>query len=236
MDCIQINRSELVGLSRSNTAAVEALVRANALNLTGTINYNESGVNDGVGFEKVTKKFVDNFILRVLVPDYNVKKGKNIFIGSQNKKIREILDSYKLEKCIVKAIAFTKLIGIDPPEDMLESMPDRNINKTADFYYYQDFKIACPNIDYSLVMDFARNADYNGIGFFIKDLDITTDYAGSFDKCEIIDHLTINEGFREEGNTNYKEDCLRTIINNDTTVGMNCLSFMENIDRFTSKR
>ena len=30
--------------------------------------------------------------------------------------------------------------------------------------------------------------------------------------------------FREEGNTNYEEDCLRTInINTDATVGMNCL-------------
>ena len=71
------------------TAVVEALIRGNVLSRTGTTNYNAVGVKDGIGFEKVTEKCVDNFLLRVLVPGYNTKSGKNIFIGSQNKTIRE---------------------------------------------------------------------------------------------------------------------------------------------------
>ena len=39
-------------------------------------------------------------------------------------------------------------------------------------------------------MDFVRNAHSNGIGFLLKDLEITTDYAGNLDKYKIIDHLT----------------------------------------------
>ena len=72
-------------------------------------------------------------------------------------------------------------------------------------------------------------------GFFLKDIDITIDYAGSFDKYEIIDHLTTCEGFREEGSS-YDHECTRTIVNNDSMVGKNCLTFMENIEGFTMRQ
>ena len=52
----QINRSEIVGTTKSKTAVVEALVRSNALNRTGVINYNAYGAKDGIGFEKATEK------------------------------------------------------------------------------------------------------------------------------------------------------------------------------------
>ena len=87
MDNVSIRQRELIGRSNRKTAAVEALIQANALNQTGKVNFNVDGEKDGFGFEKVTDKFVDNFLLRILVPDYNVKNGKNIFIGSQNKTI-----------------------------------------------------------------------------------------------------------------------------------------------------
>ena len=64
----------------SFTSLMEALIRANALNRTGEIDYNTDGVKDGVGFEKFTEKFVDNFLFRALVPDYNTKKGKIFFL------------------------------------------------------------------------------------------------------------------------------------------------------------
>ena len=121
MDFIRINRSELVGFTKSKTAVVETLIRSNSLNVTGTTNYNTGGVKDGEGLEKVTEKFVDNFLLRILVPDYNTKGGKNIFIGSQNKTIRELLDAYKLKKCNVKADAFSKVNETDVPKDMLDT-------------------------------------------------------------------------------------------------------------------
>ena len=76
---------------------METLIKANALNRNGNIDYNKYGQLDCVGFDKVSEKFVDNFIFRVLVPDYNTKKDKskkmlrNNFVGSQNKKIRDLL-------------------------------------------------------------------------------------------------------------------------------------------------
>ena len=56
-------------------------------------------------------------------------------------------------------------------------------------YYIQKYKIATPNIEYATVMNFLRNGSYKGYGFFLNDVDITIDYAGSFDKYKCINHL-----------------------------------------------
>ena len=185
MDAVQVAKRDLIRSSQSNKAVLESLIRANALNRSGNINYNENGNLDGIGFEKVSEKFVDSFILKVLVPDYNTKKIKgkkptNIFIGSQNRTIREILSANGLEKCTVKAVGFGEILL--PNEKMRKNMPNRNEEKQEERYYIQEFKVACPNKDYSTVMNFLRSVDYNGYGFFLKDVDVTIDYAGSFDK------------------------------------------------------
>ena len=236
MDAIRVTRSDLVGKSTSNTLVMETLIRANALNRTGDVNYNENGLKDSVGFEEVTEKFVDNFLFRVLVPDYNIKKGKNMFIGTQNKMIRDLLDANRLEKCVVQAILFKKVQHEQVPKEILKSMPNADINKLAEVYYFQDFKIACPNKDYLTVMKFLREEDYKGYGFFLKDVDITKDYAGSFDKYEVVNQLTSMQGFREQGSVNKGEEYPRTIIDNDAMVGKNCLTWMEKIDGFTTRQ
>ena len=134
MESIRVNRSEVVGKSQNNTSILEALIRANALNRTGDLNYNENGKLDGIGFIKVSEKFIDNFMFCNIVPDYNTKKVKgkktrNMFVASQNKTIRDLLAAYGLEKCIVKATAMDE-VGVCKQE-MLENMPDANKNKEA---------------------------------------------------------------------------------------------------------
>ena len=57
------------------------------------------------------------------------------------------------------------------------------------------------------------------------------DYLGSFDKYELVEYLTEEEGFREEGGSE-KADCV--IVDNDFKVGRNCLTFMETIGGFFS--
>ena len=101
----------------------------------GKINYNVGGRKDNVGLQSVTEKFVDNFLLRVLVADYNTKMGKNIYIGTQNKAIRNFLDAHELQKCIVKAVTFTKL-RLTPTDIELARMPMRNPEMQTENYYY----------------------------------------------------------------------------------------------------
>ena len=66
---IIISKKELCGRSQKTTRMLENVVKHNALNKTGHINYNKGGVKDGVGFQSCSDKFVDNFVLRVLVAD-----------------------------------------------------------------------------------------------------------------------------------------------------------------------
>ena len=239
MESIRVNRSELVGKKQNNTAILEALICANALNRTGNLNYNENGKLDEVGFEKVSEKFIDNFVFCNIVPDYNTKmiKGKkptNIHVGSQNRKIRELLSANGFIKLNVKATGMDEVLVCK--EEMLENIPDANPNKEATKYYEQKFKIACPNMDYATVMNFLRNVDYNGYGFFLKDVDVTIDYAGSFDKHECINHLTSFENFREQGSMQNGEEYPRTVVDNDTEVGNNCLTWMEEVDGIKTRQ
>ena len=239
MDSIRVNRSELVGKKQKNTAVLEALICANALNRTGDLNYNENGKLDGVGFEKVSEKFIDNFVFCNIVPDYNTKKikgnrARNMFVASQNKTIRDLLAVNGFIKPNVKAIGMDEVEVCK--EEMLENIPDANKNKEATKYYEQKFKIACPNMDYATVMNFLRNVDYNGYGFFLKDVDVTIDYAGSFDKYECINHLTSFEDFREQGSMQNGEEYPRTVVDNDKEVGMNCLTWMESIDGIKTRQ
>ena len=241
MESIRVNRSELVGKSQNNTAVLESLVGANALNRTGNVDYNENGKLDGVGFEKVSEKFVDNFILKVLVPDYNTMKDKgkrtrNMFVASQNKTIRDLLSANGFEKPDVKGVRLEKVHHGNPPEEMLKRMPNADFDKIAVVYYIQEYKIATPNIDYATVMKFLRNVNYKGYGFFLNDVDITMDYAGSFNKYSCIDHLTSFEDFREQGSMQNGEEYPRTVVDNDREVGKNCLTWMENIDGIKNRQ
>ena len=112
-------------------------------------------------------------------------------------------------------------------------MPLRNPAKEANMYYYQEYKVACPNIEYTKVMEFLRTADLATIGMVVKDIDVTMDYAGSFDKAEVIEHLLANEGFRIQGD---KSNAFRTIVDNDARVGRNCLTYMETTDGISTRK
>ena len=83
---IVVKRSELVGKAKGKTALVEHVARSNALNRTGKIDYNVGGTKDELGLQSVTEKFVDNFLLRVLVADYNTKTGRTSTLGHKTRR------------------------------------------------------------------------------------------------------------------------------------------------------
>ena len=228
-----VTRSNLVGRSAAKTAMLETIGKSNALNRTGTINYNDLGQKDGVGLTSVTEKFIDNFVLAVLVPDYNVKNGKYCFCGASNKSIRELLDDAGLNKCVVKAICCSK-VQSTPSDDMLKSIPFMDHTKTVESYYIQEYKVATPNLGYRAVMEFVRAKEYNSIGMFLKDFDVTMDFAGSFNKDEVIEYLVKEHDFRMQGDENTLSP--RTILDNDRFVGRNCLTYMEEIRGFVTRQ
>ena len=58
------------------------------------------------------------------------------------------------------------------------------------------------------------------------------DYSGSFDKDEVIHHLTTIKGLRMQG---CATDADRTILDNTDQVGNNCLTYMETVQGVTTR-
>lgn len=225
--------TDLIGRSKATGAVIESIARANAINLTGDLDYNKYGIRDElIGFQQVTEKFVDNFLLHTVVPEYYVKNGKNIFVGGMNKTIRDLLTANELTNCLVKAVSLGKVER--PSKKMLDSAPhlDPKLEPAAS-YYIQQFKIACPNLEYSKILTFLRKKDYVTHGYHLKDIDVTMDFSGSFNKSELVEHLIKTKSFRLQGED---DDGERTILNNDNFVGKNCLTFMETISGIVTRQ
>ena len=221
-------------LSRSNksTVVLEELAKKNSLNRTDSANFNKYGQQDGIGFSPCSDKFVDNFLFYVYVPDYFVTAKKTYTeVGHVNKHIRDMLDRYGLHKCKVKAVALSPLK--EKPSE-LDKVHGRLKTKETEetVYYVQEFKVACADKEYSDVLKFLRTDEYKIRNIFLKDIGVTMDYAGSFDKDEVIQHLTTKKGFRVQGSAN---DANRTILDNTDQVGNNCLTYMETVDGLTAR-
>ena len=107
-------------------------------------------------------------------------------------------------------------------------MPCCNLEKECSetTYYYQEYKISCANLDYDSILRFLRSKQYNDRGLFLKDIDITRDYAGSFNREEVIQSMIDNYRFRMQ-QSDMEGD--RTILNNTHKVGENCLTYMETV-------
>ena len=120
------------------------------------------------------------------------------------------------------------------PAQMLAKMPLRIHNKECDDtkYCFQDYKIACANVEYGTVFQFLRTQEYVERGLFLKDIDITMDYTGSFDREEVIDYMVTNHDFRCQGTA---EDATKTILDNSDKVGQNCLTYMEKINGMSTR-
>ena len=229
---IIVSKQEICGRSQKSMRMLENVVKHNALNKTGLINYNKGGVKDGVGFQPCSDKFVDNFILHVLVADYLIHKKSYAEVGSINRTIRAMLERNGLEKCKVKAISLSN--ANDIPAEILTKMPFRIEEKECDSteYNFQDYKIACANVDYETVLQFLRTKEYWERGLFLKDIDVTMDYAGSFDREEVIDYMVTNHDFLCQGAV---ENATKTILDNSHKVGQNCLTYMETINGMSTR-
>ena len=67
---------------------------------------------------------------------------------------------------------------------------------------------------------------------FLKDIDVTMDYAGSFDKEEVINYMVTNHDFWCQGAV---EDATKTILDKSNKVGQNCLRYMETINGMSTR-
>ena len=224
---MKVNNSALIGRQTKDTALLEYLIRANALNQTGTLDYNKYGTKDGIGIVECNDVFVDNFLLSLLVPGHLIKDKKFGDCSILNTEIRRMLKDNGLIKCSVKAVTLKRV------KQLLtrHQMEGRRYNEDgASTFYWQIFKVACSDETMANVMSFLREKKYKQLRWLhLIDIDCTIDCQGSFQKDEVIDHMVRQCGFVLQ-NTDHSDDSPGTIIENDAFVGKNCLTYMTQID------
>lgn len=205
------------------------LAKKNAQNKTGYLDYNKFGRRDGKGFQQCSDKFVDNFLLQILVPEYLINDKNNYReLGNVNRTIRGLLSDHGLQKIGgVKGIAL-RPCGKKVKENLKEKILYRkkHLETENTRYFWQEYKVSCDNENYSDVMQYVRSQKYMEDNIFLKDIDITIDYAGSFEKEEVMTHMINTEGFKLQGTNETGE---RTILDNSHYVGRNCLVYMDTL-------
>ena len=67
-------------------------------------------------------------------------------------------------------------------------------------------------------MQFLKTKKYCERGLFLKDIDMTMDYAGSFGKEEVVDYMVTNHDFHCQG---ADDEATKTILDNSQKVGQN---------------
>ena len=225
----RVTEKELLGRRRNVDAVLENIVHYNALNRVGHVDYNKHGTKDGIGFKAVTEEFIDNFLFQVPIADYHIQDRKYTEVGVVNKSIRSLLKRHGIKNFDIKA---TGIKPCEPSEKMKEEMLYRDRNKEVKKYYFQEYKIACPDAPYEKVMTFLRSKEYLNYGLHLKDIDVTTDYAGSFNRDEVVKSMVNSGGFRCQGEYAAGE---RTILDNTSSVGNNCLTYMEEVNGVTTR-
>ena len=92
-----------------------------------------------------------------------------------------MLTGFGFGKWEVTAVALSPL-NEQPKE--LDKVYGRLKTKETDetVYYMQEFKISCADEEYSKVLEFLRTDEYRIMNIFSKDIDVTMDYSGSFDR------------------------------------------------------
>ena len=85
-------------------------------------------------------------------------------------------------------------------------------------------------MEYGTELRFLQTQEYVERRLFLKDIDITMEYACSFDREEVIDYMITNHDFRCQG-----ADATKTILDNSDKVGQNCLTYMETINDMSTR-
>ena len=78
----------------------------------------------------------------------------------------------------------------------------------------------------------SKDKKYCERGLFLKDIDMTMDYAGSFDKEEVVDYMVTNHGFHCQG---VDDEATETILDNSQKVGQNFLTYIETIKDMSTR-
>ena len=173
--------SVILPVPKSVKDVLVGCVESNSLNCVGQIDMNKYGTKDGNLLEEATEIFIDTFILQVLVPDYLVESSRYTEAGTMSKCVWSLIEREGLTKSRATMLNFHRLTT-KPDQKMIDSMPFKNVDNETKEYFIQTFKISCANEKFEDVIKFLNNKSYQNRGLFLKNIDVTQYYKGSFCK------------------------------------------------------
>ena len=193
----------------------------------GDVYFNKD-VTNKTSLKEISNLFCDNIILYGLIKQNNIYYNKNgilikeSVIGYYNKTVKEVFNKHgiKLHYLNVK----TKLpISIRSDCNTVQQIIKYEYG-LKDFTYISFVKVELAEIDFKVLIEklpYILKELKDGIYFLkLKDLDITTDCIGNMDKIEIEIYI--------ENNLDLENI---EIIENNNTVGLNCLTLMDYTDK-----
>ena len=214
---------------KTTKGVVDALIAANCQNKIGYVDYNEFGGGSELGFQPCLRCgiFVDNIIVYVYaakkdtrltedtqMPESEYKKGKWKFAGPTNTQIRTVFRNADMP---VRKVVCTQLQHKETVCIPFAGKKDMQI------CVKQFFKVSLDNQDLECILKLLESQVLGEHGIPLNDLGATQDMVGSFQKETLISCL-LDNGFRMEGDGFYSGP---TIMDNDHSVGRNCLTFLQ---------
>lgn len=232
---------------------VEHIFRQNigkAIADVGDISYKDYADNKTpIKLEQITDAFCDNLIVYMLYPEEDLRKSKGnkailnqTLLGNFNKIIRDAFVENNVRPTIINGKHTSKICKSNNLKDRItEEQLERasklmgttyNKKITRENDYLITFKVDLMDENLEKIMEHlpAILKQLEGKGIYLSDIDITIDYAGTLDKPELINYLTQHLGYRLQGE---HQEGDRTILDNDRTVGTNCLTYIYNSKQAT---
>ncbi|RZF45761.1 hypothetical protein LSTR_LSTR016541 [Laodelphax striatellus] len=232
-------------LGRDSKSAGELVSRAFCLeNINklitdvGKIDYTENSKvwkNNKELFQPLTELFCDNIMLVKILPPDSLDKNNSQLVkkdlcGVNNSLLRGIFHKYNLARHGVKA---------KRPTTIMEKNKHLNWEKYQAIippFYYKRFPTKFVCLPYKIELadeklseilrdlpDILLQLEKHDI--FMTDIDITQDFTGIFNKREMERYLIENFDFSFPC-TDYNRECSNIIVENDKTVGLDCLTWL----------
>jgi hypothetical protein len=170
---------------------LKAVARANCKNILSDVDYNKYGWRSNVNFEPVSEFFVDTLIVYV-----DIEHGEDVA------KLKAVLTAEL--RFFFERFVSLNLISITVTVDV-----KNNIVK---------WRIACPVVDLVSVSQIMKEISADSNRFYIGEVDITRDFAGSFKLDEVIEHFQNNFGLV----TGFESDCYFMEKDMKQCTGSNC--------------
>lgn len=235
-----------------NDGLLHRIAVANCANQTADLDFIAGRTAANNVLRAVGETLLDNILLRnaVLSDQCSVTGGKDRrsrvykHLGTQKKTILRILEDAGLDisHTDVKPVPMSPFRQDD--YDRIKLLGAKNVvfNYTMDAkgptpaggreLSWQNWKLTTADVDPLAVLDLVASGRFANECFYLKDIDGTNDCKGVFVRRELFEYLRDCQEFHVRGQKFTRESADCTLLNNESDVGANCITWVTTIGGF----